>query len=123
MSEAYVRFKTRRLAVREVVPGDVPFVVSLWSDARVMRKFCARNSIITPAKPIKSRMTPMTTVCMASACRASSMESMSRPIKMMRDDPGPSDGSANNGWSGAGTSPLLRPRWMPGGGRVGVNFR
>lgn len=56
MSEAYVRFETRRLAVREAVPGDAPFVVALWSDARVMRFVGFPNGIPTTADDVPRRI-------------------------------------------------------------------
>lgn len=49
-------FETRRLAVREAVWEDIPFVVSLWSDARVMRLVGFPDGIPTAADDVPRRL-------------------------------------------------------------------
>jgi RimJ/RimL family protein N-acetyltransferase len=56
VSEPCVRFETRRLAVRAAVPGDVSFIVSLWSDARVMRFVGFPDGIPTAAEDVPRRI-------------------------------------------------------------------
>ncbi len=51
-----MRFETRDLLVRDAVPGDVPFIVSLWSDARVMRFVGFPNGIPTAAEDVPRRL-------------------------------------------------------------------